>query len=1083
MPATFTFDLSQQHFELRCGDRVRRLSQPELLTLIEECERCYYTGRPQNAWGQFYDLPDELVQMGQRLYRWLDGSEGWLRRVFNDGMPQVLMFDLIQSREVQALNRDTDRIGLRLAHLPWELLHDGGEFLLKKQLLTMPPIRVVQQRMGQSNLSEPPQPENRPLHLLLMATSPEHPGIADLQYEQEEANILQATRDQPLLPVVEESGSVQELANLVRFYPQGYFDVFHLTGHGLIFTEQDYGSLRAKIQAAPIPDHTPCFVTEDDVGGLQLTTVADLARAFGNRFPKLVFLSGCHTGEVPDQGSVPSMAQALVQAGVPMVLGWARPVYDTTAIVAAEALYKALAAGDSVEWAIQATVAAMLQAQCPDWHLLRVYRDSRPLAELVTPLRTIGREKLKPIQAEQEFLDAQDEVKVASQYGFVGRRRPLQRCLKALKETSEQTGVFIQGMGGLGKSTLAARLCRRMRMQRQTMQQVVLVGVLTEQTLLQKLSRHYEQFPQIPELLNQPGVTLKGRLQNFFEAIEALDRPLLLVLDDFEQNIPEAAVADGSLNLVTTAYDILATLNAALEASAAVSRLIVTCRYLCPLPPHHLHVERLAPMKKSDIDKKCRLLPDYADLKKHPQYKQVLTIADGNPRLLEWLLKLLQQPQVDTALLLSQLEETEQNFRENVLAELLLSALTEPQRQGLAKLSVFRLPVTREIADAVLDPPIDLIPLLNLSLIESATTHAAPEYRVPTILEPLLANVLIAEEWQITQQQAAQTIYRVWYTEADSCTEERGLGIVRLGLLAHEQEIAVSVGDRIAAYQVNNSRFVEALNLCQDILSVFQDYRILGTIARAETVLGQVNEALAHYQQALNTCPEDDIERKAATLGNMAQVIAAQGNIEQAMQLWQQSLQLYEQIGDVRGKAVTLGNMATVAYRQGETQQALELFKQVAQALGEVRAYVDLVTVLNHLGATAEANALVYLAQAIWLCLRVQAPLADAIVLIRYMFNAVPQGVELEALLAAMACWLCNVRGEKHPQLAQLQEDSLKLLSIAAQTQGIETQADFEAWFAQEQLNDPAAFLPRLNQRLEAMIGDGWLFDPNAVTR
>ena len=335
MPVTFTFDLSQQQFELRCGELVRRLVQAELVALIEDCERCYYSGRPQDRWGRPYDLPAELVELGQRLYRWLDGAEGWLRRLLNDGGAQIFIFDLIQSRETQALNRETDGIALRLAHLPWELLHDGHEFLLKQQKLSLPPMRVVQQRGGSDGTDATAEPANRPLHLLLMATSPDYPGIADLQYEQEEANILQATRDQPLLSVVEESGSVIELANLVRFYEPGYFDLFHLTGHGLIFTEQEFGGLRAAIQAGPIPDQTPCFITEDELGNLQLTTAPDLARAFGNRFPKLVFLSGCHTGELPDQGSVPSMAQALVQAGVPMVLGWARPVYDRTAIVAA----------------------------------------------------------------------------------------------------------------------------------------------------------------------------------------------------------------------------------------------------------------------------------------------------------------------------------------------------------------------------------------------------------------------------------------------------------------------------------------------------------------------------------------------------------------------------------------------------------------------------------------------------------------------------------------------------------------------------------------------------------------------------
>ena len=132
---------------------------------------------------------------------------------------------------------------------------------------------------------------------------------------------------------------------------------------------------------------------------------------------------------------------------------------------------------------------------------------------------------------------------------------------------------------------------------------------------------------------------------------------------------------------------------------------------------------------------------------------------------------------------------------------------------------------------------------------------------------------------------------------------------------------------------------------------------------------------------------------------------------------------------------------------------------------------------------TAESNALVYLAQAIWLCLRIQAPLVDTIQYIRVLFNAVPQGDVLEMLLAATALWFCNVRGEWHPQIAQLQEDSFKLLVIAANAQGIQSQEAFDAWRIEQQLDDPNFFVPQLNQRLEEMIGDGWLFDPNVVGR
>ena len=343
--------------------------------------------------------------------------------------------------------------------------------------------------------------------------------------------------------------------------------------------------------------------------------------------------------------------------------------------------------------------------------------------------------------------------------------------------------------------------------------------------------------------------------------------------------------------------------------------------------------------------------------------------------------------------------------------------------------------------------------------------------------------MLSAEVWQQSQQQAAQAVYKTWWEEADSSTEEQRLEMVRLGLLAQNQEIAVTVGDAVANRWVNESRFVEAQDLCQEIMAVFQDYRILGTVARAEAVLGQVNEALAHYRQALAACPEDASVRQSATLGNMAGVIADQGEIEQALQLWNQSLELYERIGDVQGKAATLAWIAYIAGETGDKARQLTLNLQAAQALGQVRAYVDLVTVLGNLGTTAESNARVYLAQAIWLCLRIQAPLVSTLNRISRLFNAVPQGDVLEMLLAATALWFCNVRGEGHPQIAQLQEDSFKLLVIAAETQGIQIEEALEAWFIQQQLNDPNFFVPQLNQRLEEMIGDGWLFDPNAVGR
>ncbi|BAY26535.1 hypothetical protein NIES2100_63510 [Calothrix sp. NIES-2100] len=61
------------------------------------------------------------------------------------------------------------------------------------------------------------------------------------------------------------------------------------------------------------------------------------------------------------------------------------------------------------------------------------------------------------------------------------------------------------------------------------------------------------------------------------------------------------------------------------------------------------------------------------------------------------------------------------------------------------------------------------------------------------------------------------------------------------------------------------------------------------------------------------------------------------------------------------------------------------------------------------------------------------------------------------------------------------QESSWKMIAGAAGRQGIETREAFDNWFVQQRLNDPEYFLPRLNQRLEEIVGDGWVFDRSQV--
>ncbi|MEH2206256.1 MAG: tetratricopeptide repeat protein [Nostoc sp.] len=624
-------------------------------------------------------------------------------------------------------------------------------------------------------------------------------------------------------------------------------------------------------------------------------------------------------------------------------------------------------------------------------------------------------------------------------------------------------------------------------------------------------------------------------------------------------------IEDGSLWMTAEAYEILGAICAALAENGAESRLIVTCRYLKAdtLPPHRLHLESLAGMSSSDIDKIC--FPLDKEVRQQLKTQRIIHIADGNPRLLKWLLEVIQQPGIAADELLNRLEATEQKFRENILAQTLLDALEPEEQKFLARLSVFHLPVTVEIINAISPSTSFLQKLVSLSLVESATTHPTQpaNYRVTTILEPLLENLLSEKEWLKTRQKAVREVYQVWWEETNKfCADDKAIEIIRLGLLAEQWEIAIRVGDIVAVDWDNNSRFLEALELCQQILTVVLDYRILGSIARAKYNLGLVEDALANYQQALDLCPTVDLKEKSiilsnmawliaqqgdtktavsywqesleiderignfpgkgATLNNMAEVIARQGNIEQALYFWQESLKIIEHIGEFKDKATILNNMANAIVNQGDIEQGISLLdkslninKSVGNILGQaenlanigcvagktgdisrqielnlqaielfaqVKAYGQMATVLRYIGIIDKSNGLVYLAQAIWLTLRIQAPLGDTIELIRALYDAVLQGDELEALLGTTAILFCKHQSEGYPQLEELQEHSFKMILGAAGVQGIDTQEAFDTWVVQQRLNDPEYFLPRLNQRLEEIVEDAWLFDRSQVS-
>jgi tetratricopeptide (TPR) repeat protein len=74
------------------------------------------------------------------------------------------------------------------------------------------------------------------------------------------------------------------------------------------------------------------------------------------------------------------------------------------------------------------------------------------------------------------------------------------------------------------------------------------------------------------------------------------------------------------------------------------------------------------------------------------------------------------------------------------------------------------------------------------------------------------------------------------------------------------------------------------------------------------------------------------------TLHQLGRLKAHRGEIEDAIALYQQSLALNEQIGNVQGKAMTLWKMGHIVKQQGNYNQALDYLQPALEILQRLQS-------------------------------------------------------------------------------------------------------------------------------------------------
>ncbi len=115
----------------------------------------------------------------------------------------------------------------------------------------------------------------------------------------------------------------------------------------------------------------------------------------------------------------------------------------------------------------------------------------------------------------------------------------------------------------------------------------------------------------------------------------------------------------------------------------------------------------------------------------------------------------------------------------------------------------------------------------------------------------------------------------------------------------------------------------------------------LSNLGSTYIALGQVEKAIEFYEQALLISHEIEYRQgEGADLGNLGLAYGTLGQVEKAIEFYQQALAISHEIGDRRGEGNQLGNLGNAYSDLGQVERAIEFYEQallISHEIGDRR--------------------------------------------------------------------------------------------------------------------------------------------------
>lgn len=140
------------------------------------------------------------------------------------------------------------------------------------------------------------------------------------------------------------------------------------------------------------------------------------------------------------------------------------------------------------------------------------------------------------------------------------------------------------------------------------------------------------------------------------------------------------------------------------------------------------------------------------------------------------------------------------------------------------------------------------------------------------------------------------------------------------------------------------------------------------------------------------------------------------------------------------------------------------------------------VTATDILVTADQKDSLIALAHGIWLGITYPINPEATVAILQHMVEESPVGSDTAAVAAITAHFIADRRAHEGKTGENVRFfTSQRLAEVASQHRNIKSQEEFEIWMMGNEFDNPDSFLPKLSAAVDALAGENWWIDRDAL--